>query len=329
MRLDGDVPAMYDDFAAYAEGSSPSFARWARRVAEDAEVVAWLEQLPHIKRQPNLVFAAARWHGVPAPGPYDGLRRALLDDDGTIRDTILSRATQTNEAGRLATLVPAFHAIAGERPLALIEIGTSAGLCLLPDRWGYDWRTPGGDRHLVPPAGGGMLICEVTGAAPLPDRIPEVAWRTGLDLNPLDVADDDEMRWLQTLVWPEEDDRRAQLRTAVAVARRDPPPLVEGDLRHDLDGLVDRAGAEAPDAAVIVFHTAVAMYLEPDDRATFADAMRERVAAGRCHWVSSEAPGVVPGVDGDGVGAGQLALAIDGRRVAAAHQHGRTLDWLD
>ena len=60
------------------------------------------------------MFAAARWHGVPAPGPYDGLREALLGDDGTIRATILGRSTQTNEVGRLATLTPAF-AEAGRR----------------------------------------------------------------------------------------------------------------------------------------------------------------------------------------------------------------------
>ena len=77
-------------------------------MAGDPEVLAWVDALPGIKKQPNLVFAAARWHGVPAPGPYAGLRAALLADDGSIRATILARSTQTNEVGRLATLVPAF-----------------------------------------------------------------------------------------------------------------------------------------------------------------------------------------------------------------------------
>ena len=85
-------------------------------------MLAWLAELPAIKQQPNLVFAAARWHGVPAPGPYAGLREALLGDDGSIRDTILTRSTQTNEVGRLATLAPAF-ALLGEEPLALLEVG--------------------------------------------------------------------------------------------------------------------------------------------------------------------------------------------------------------
>ena len=100
-------------------------------VADDEEVLAWLADLPPLKQQPNLVFAAARWHGVPAPGPYAGLRAALLGDDGTIRATILSRSTQTNEVGRLATLTPAFATL-GDEPLALLEVGASAGSVPLP-----------------------------------------------------------------------------------------------------------------------------------------------------------------------------------------------------
>ena len=90
-----DITAQYADFASYA-GESPCFEEWAHRVIGDPEVQHWLASLPPIKRQPNLVFAAARWHGVPAPGPYEGLRSALLGDDGTIRETIMARATQTN-----------------------------------------------------------------------------------------------------------------------------------------------------------------------------------------------------------------------------------------
>ena len=78
------------------------------------------------------MFAAARWHGLAAPAPYDALRAALLSDDGTIRATILARATQTNEAGRMATLLPAIALAAEGRPVALLEAGASAGLCLYP-----------------------------------------------------------------------------------------------------------------------------------------------------------------------------------------------------
>src|SRR3954469_23568675 len=108
MQVLGDVQATYRTFGVYAAGNSACFEQWALGVAEDAEVQHWLAGLPKPKRQPNLVLAAPRWHGLLAPAPYESPRSALLRDDGRIRDTVLERATQTNEVGRLATLVPAF-----------------------------------------------------------------------------------------------------------------------------------------------------------------------------------------------------------------------------
>ncbi len=105
----------YRDFAAATAGQSDCFTQWSLAVAADADVLRWIGTLPRPKQQPNLVFAAARWHGVEAPGPYEGLRAALLGDDGAIRATIMTRATQTNEVGRLATLMPVFATAAGRR----------------------------------------------------------------------------------------------------------------------------------------------------------------------------------------------------------------------
>lgn len=208
----GPTRSQYERFARHA-AESPTFAAWSRGVAGDEEVLAWIDALPDLRRQPNLVFAAARWHGVPAPGPSAGLRAALLGDDGTIRATVLSRSTQTNEAGRLATLLPALGLIAEaeDAPLALLEVGASAGLCLLPDRWDYRWHTADGDVRLD--AGQGReLRARVEGPAPLPRRPLPVAWRRGVDLRPGDVTDDDAVAWLEKLVWPGQDDRLATLR---------------------------------------------------------------------------------------------------------------------
>ena len=85
-----------------------------------------------------------------------------------------------------------------------------------------------------------------------PTALPEVAWRGGIDLNPLDVTDPEAMRWLETLVWPEEDDRRVRLRHAIDVAAADPPRLVRGDLLTELPALVAEASAYG---TVLVFHS--------------------------------------------------------------------------
>ena len=320
-----DVRSQYVEFGAHAAPDSACFAEWCRGVVEDDEVIGWLSSLPPIKQQPNLVFAAARWHGVPAPGPYDGLRTALLADDGAIRTTILTHATQTNEVGRLATLLPAFSMLAQGRPLSLLEVGASAGLCLYPDRWGYSWRTSSGVVELGPEP---RLTCEVSGPVPLPDSVPEVAWRGGVDLNPLDVGDEDAMAWLQVLVYPEHDDRRRRLAHAIAVARRDPPRIVRGDLLEELPGRVTEAARHAP---VVVFHSAVIAYLEDPDRRRFHRMMTDLVEGGECHWVSNEAPNVLPEVTATGPrprpGAPSFVLGIDGRSVALTHGHGRSLAW--
>jgi hypothetical protein len=103
-----NVSGRYSDFALATSGQSACFEQWANEVAGDHDMLAWIAELPEEKQQPNLVFAAARWHGVSAPGPYSALPDAVISDHGAIRETIMSRSTQTNEVGRLATLLPAF-----------------------------------------------------------------------------------------------------------------------------------------------------------------------------------------------------------------------------
>ncbi|MET1059701.1 MAG: DUF2332 domain-containing protein [Nocardioides sp.] len=315
-----------ESYAAFAveAADSPCFRDWASSVAADTEIQALIATLPPVKQQANLVFAAARWHGVPAPGPYEGLRAALLEDWDTIRGTVLARSTQTNEVGRLATLVPVLAGLDG--PLALIEAGASAGLCLYPDRWGYAWTLP--DGSTVTAGAEPRLACEVTGEPPLPSAPPEVAWRAGIDLHPLDVTDPDAMAWLQILVWPEQVARRERLAAAIEVARPQPPYLVEGNLLDALPALLDEVPAGT---TPVVFHSAVIAYLETPDRERFQALMTGLVAEGRCVWVSNEGPRVLPEVAATGPlpPPGPLfVLGVDGRAVAHAHGHGRTLHWL-
>jgi hypothetical protein len=321
------VQEQYRNFVPFAAGYSPCFAEWAKGVVDDPQVMEWIGTLPQIKQQPNLVFAAARWHGVPAPGPYAGLRDALLADDGTIRATILARATQTNEAGRLATLVPAFGLLAQGEPLALVEAGASAGLCLYPDRWGYEWTTESGTVRLGPESP--RQVSATSGPVPFPDRVPEIAWRGGIDLNPLDVTNDDDMAWLTNLVWPEHDERRAQLRTAIGIARAEPPEIVRGDLLLTIPEQVARA---AEHGRVVVFHSAVIAYLDTAQRSRFQRMMSGLVADGACHWVSNEGSKILPEVYRTGPtmpdDLARLVLGVDGRAVAWTDGHGRAMTWL-
>lgn len=331
MHLFVDTVDQYVEFAEHATGS-PTFQSWAEQVADDPEVLAWLDQLPVTKRQPNLVLAAARWHGVAAPGPYAALRTALLEDDGTIIETIRRRATQTNEVGRLATLLPVFDLVAEAElaPLALLEIGASAGLCLFPDRYDYEWTGERVGQVLgrLSESGGPVLRCQVRGDFTPPTQRPVLAWRAGLDLNPLDVHDVDAMAWLENLVWPEHEDRRQTLREAVAVAQEQPSPVRIGDLLTDLPDLVEEASAYG---SVVVFNSAVLAYVEPVARAEFAQTMTGLVERGACHWVSNESPHVLASVTATGpqvpTNHRTFVQALDGRVVAWTQPHGRAMRW--
>ncbi|GAB2569223.1 DUF2332 domain-containing protein [Microlunatus antarcticus] len=321
------VARRYRGFAVATRGQSACFEAWSRGVADDPAMLAWLVDLPREKQQPNLVFAAARWHGVPAPGPYAALRDALLGDDGAIRGTILTRSTQTNEVGRLATLAPVLALLQEEagRPLALLEVGASAGLCLYPDRYDYAWPPLGA----LSGSGGPVLTASAAGPLPVPGRPVEVAWRGGIDLAPVDVFDDRAVAWLETCVWPEQEERRARLRTAVAIARTDPPHLVPGDL---FDLVHDQVLAAAGRGPVVVFHTAVALYLSRPQRETFVETMLDLVRAGACRWVSNEQQDILPSVTATATEQPDdwlsFVLGVDGQAVALTHQHGAGIRWL-
>jgi hypothetical protein len=300
-------------------GQSPMYETLALAVAADPELLGLLAELPEEKRQPNLLFAAARYLGAPMSAP-DEFRAWVLRHWQRLSDTMTRRRTQTNEPGRCATLLPVLASL--PQPLALLEVGASAGLCLYPDAYRYRY---GADQTTVGPADSPVtLTCAVSGDVPLPTSVPTVVWRAGLDLHPLDVADDDDVRWLDALIWPGQRHRRDRLHAAIGVARADPPRLARGDLLTDLPALA----AQAPvGATLVIFHSAVLTYVPPDTRGAFVDLVRGLPG----HWISNEAAGVLPGLaapaDVRSDGPARFLLALDGRPLAFTGPHGQEIEW--
>ncbi len=306
-REDHELSQTYLTFAKNeAAGQSTVYFALSSGIAYDPVLLGLIGELPLLKRQPNLVLAAARWHGAPLES-YVDFSRFVIDHWAEVSRTILDRSTQTNEPARCATLLPVLAQL--PQPLALIEVGASAGLCLYPDRYAYSYSgTRLGDASVVFP-------CVTDGA--VPDALPQITWRAGLDLNPLDVRDSQAMAWLENLVWPGQDERVARLRQAIDIVRADPPRILKGDLLTDLDGLI----AQAPrDATVVVFHTAVLAYVSPADREVF----REKMSALKGHWISNEAPSVL----GNSPAPGKFVLSLDGTPVAHTGPHGQAIHWL-
>ncbi|MEQ4303180.1 DUF2332 domain-containing protein [Plantactinospora sp. B6F1] len=295
-----------------ARGVSPGYERLSLAVSRDDVLLNLIGTLPRAKQQPNLLFGVVRLLGGPVDEPA-AFREYTVANWPVIAAEMRTRATQTNEAGRCALLLPVLTFL--PQPLALLEVGASAGLCLYPDRYAYRY----GDHRLG--AGAPVLDCTATGVAP-PTRLPEVVWRAGLDLNPLDVTDPADLAWLDATIWPEHAYRRARLRAAAAVVAAEPPLLVRGDLVDDLPALAAQA---PPEATLVVFHTSVLYQVPAPRRQAFADLVRGLPG----HWIANEAPEVLlhDGLPEPPSDAFHNVLALDGRPLAWTRGHGQSMLW--
>lgn len=150
-----------------------------------------------------------------------------------------TRYTQTNECRRCVALLP-MVLLAPFRAFHLIDVGTSAGLNLGLDRFGYrlgtrEWQT---DSTLV-------LEAESRGEPVAFDEI-DLFSRVGLDLNPIDPADFGARRWLDALIWPEHVERRRRLRSALELVAGLDIEMIPGDATDTLPGVLERLGGGAP-----------------------------------------------------------------------------------
>ncbi len=235
----GELSVRYLRFAKEeASGRSPLYDQLARHVAADQDVLQFLLTLPRDKQQPNLLLASVR-HLYGTVTDWCQFRQNLLDNSASVRAVMLTHATQTNEPARCATLLPLLAQL--PQPLALIEVGASAGLCLLPDYYGYDY----GSRQILPVQTGRhpLFTCAASKTTPLPASMPQIVWRAGLDLNPLDPGDPGQAAWLKTLVWPEQTGRLVNLQAALRIAAACKPVILKADLR---DNGLEQLCAKAP-----------------------------------------------------------------------------------
>lgn len=276
------ISAAFRGFAATARQTAPLYAHLSLAIARDPRLAELLAAAPQTQRNPVLLFAAihllllagddhplGRHYPTLPDRPPPGRRTAVADFSdflATRRDALAAivadRATQTNEVGRSAALLPAVAETAGSAgPVALVDLGTSAGLNLLMDRWSYTWRTERGE-VVLPGEPTVQVSCDVLGPATLPTSRPAIDWRLGIDRSPADVRDPDDVDWLLACVWPEEVGRFERLRAALDVARSDPPAVRAGDVVDDLAATV----AAVPDDLHPVLVTSWVLNYLPDAR---------------------------------------------------------------
>ncbi|MEV8250515.1 DUF2332 domain-containing protein [Microbacterium sp. NPDC076768] len=318
-----EVQERYARFARdEAPGRSALYGEWALGVAADEALREILQRIPATRRQPPLVFAVTRMLGAPLAA-FPQWREFVLCNAEEIVAECTQRTLQTNEPLRLAALLPVFSEIEG--PIALLEIGAAAGLCLYPDRYSYRFvGEDGAVRATLDPAKGpSAVLLESRVSGQMPDlRIPEVVWRAGIDLAPLDAADERDRQWLQGLVWPGESGREGRIAAALDIAASDPPQLFAGDA---LERITEVAALAPQDATLVITTPGVLVHIPRTAR----EALVSTISRLPARWVTIDPPGILDVwkprvVEADWPG---FVVAIDGYVRAAADPLGRWWEW--
>lgn len=319
-----DVAGVQTMFAEFATSHSELslYAAICQGVARDAEAaslllaatpgqqrpVLWLAALHDlVLRRPDV--AAARWYPsvvgrnhVPQGDPWPAVRQTVLDHRNELSSAIATRSTQTNEVNRsvyLSAMLARACADLPDLPVALVEMGSSAGLLLCLDRYRIELRSANGTTVAGDPRS--PVVCSgedrshpASSLAPL----PLIASRAGLDLHPVATDDVPGLRWLEACLWPDVPGRVERFRAAVDVARAHPPTVVRGDMVDDLAAVVAAAqqGAD-PGSHVVVFSSWALTYVARERRPLVATVL-DRVAAQSVpvSWVTAEPLGCMPGI---------------------------------
>lgn len=247
---------------------------------------------------------------------------AVVPHHALVKD-ILSRPPQTNETGRSAVLMPGYAEIARRTglPLSILEIGASAGLNMLWDRFAYRY----GDRFIGNPKAPVVINAEWRGPWCNVEQLPRAVSKRGCDRTPFDLSAPGAADRLIAYVWPEQKERLARIEAAIALAQRERPPLEKADAG---DWLERQLANQVEGAATVVAHTIVWQYIANETRDRIERLLKatgERVtAASPLAWLSLEqyAPDQFPEV--------RLTIWPGGetQKIATAHPHGAWIEWL-
>ena len=333
-----------------AAESSPLYERVAVALSESDEALRAIETAPARRRNPKVILAALHDLALAGSAPVLAAAYAAGDSEaaaGAAIDTLLRmtgavvaiasrRQTRTNETGRCAVLYPAIAEAArrvGANAVGLIDIGCSAGLNLNVDRVGitYSNRQSLGDLSSTV-----QQSASIVGDRPIPTHaMPEVVARIGIDIEPLNVTEADDARWLRACVWPDQQERAARLEAEMALAATAPPLLLQGDAAE----MMPEAFARVPAHALPVVTTTWALSHFPvESRPHFVHRLDEGAAGRPVAWVSAEGVGVAPSIPtlGDRRASGHsiIGLALFDRSAMHAEalgrcwSQGRLLSWL-
>lgn len=254
----------------------------------------------------------------------DAVRQAIATHDAAL-DAGLDLPPQTNEIARSGMLLPGFLAIARETglPLALCEIGSSAGLNLLFDRFSYAY----GDARWGDPQSPVQLAPQVRGTVPPLDGSLAVASRNGCDIAPVDIEAETGRARLRSYIWPDQPLRHQRLAGALQLAQQFPFSLEKADAAAFV---ATRLARRTKDSVFVLFHSIMWQYMPRETRqailAALEQAGAEATSDAPIAWLRME-----PRDPEDGWATLSLTSWPGGetRRLAKCDYHGRWIEWTE
>lgn len=349
-RLD-QLAQVWQWFGNDASPTSPIYGAICEAVATDRELLGLVLETPPEAHLPPLLLTAVHYllladPDQPLRAVYAGrsdadpaplFRDICLDRRDEIQQLMRTRRIQTNEVRRSTLIAPCLSWAADRygEPVALVDVGCSAGLNLYCDRYLLDY----GDRGTTgPPDSAIRLSCRVTGGEPpIRSELPPIVHRIGVDLEPPDLTDPADVRWLLACVWPGTG-RFGHTERAIAAAQPQPPPVVAGDAIALLPQLLRDVPAEA--GLVCVLTTWAFSYFSSADRDRFIGILTEVADRRPLVWLAGDVLGSVPldvlppaaagtPLSGHVMTAGTWEGGVLSTSLLAKVQHhGEWLDWL-
>lgn len=301
------------------------FDDWTGLPVPDAVVLRFLGAVHRIVLEGRAAGLASHYPSVGGsprwPALWDEFVQVVQQNFTEIRSR-LGEQVQTNEVNRCAALLGGFVQIAARTrlPLRILEIGSSAGLNQMWDRYLYR----DGETHYWGPQDSPVQIaCAWHGRPQHLDVAVRISERIGCDIAPIDVCDDRETHKIESFIWPDQIERLRQLRAAIAIARCDPPRI---DSASASEWLATCLSQLRTGVASVIFHSTMWWYMPETEREavtrTIQAAGSKASAAAPVAWLQMEVRGRP---DADLL----LRLWPGGEEVllARANPHGREVWW--
>jgi hypothetical protein len=347
-----DLAESFREFAMTCLPRAPLYADLANFIADEPKLLALMDDVPKTQRIPVLFMATTHFLLLAEPdaqlaryypnvsteilidSPRTAFRNFVLDHAAEMRAVMATRSTQTNEVGRCAQFVAPMTLLNHEvGALAHIDVGTSAGLNLLINEYAYEYSYDYATGARVGGPSAVTIQCATRGAFPQINQLPDISWSIGLDASPIDVHNQQEVRWLEACVWPDQHDRFDRLVNAIKIAQSAEPRIVTGDAVNSIRKLVIQASEFGHPTLTTSW---VMNYLTHDARIAFVHELDEIARDIDLSWIIAESPKETAGLPVNAKNDEFITVLSlvswrkghrTSQRLAASHPHGYWIHW--